>query len=406
MSEAGASFGYVALDEGGRRRRGVVVARDEAGAFAALKGQGLMPVSVRPTRANSPESRGRGGGALNPRDVARLISDLAALLRAGADIRSALTIVATRNPSRALQEIVKSVSRDVSGGEAMDRVLERRLGPSYAFVAALAAAGEASGDLAGGLERGAEMLQARIALRDQLVSTLSYPTFVAVTAVVAFVVILTMVVPSVAPLAEAPGAEPSFAMRSLLGASAFLRGNGLWLLLIAGGGAAAAAFAGWTGLLSRLLDRAFIDGPWRRTSRALVYGGFAIALGGILSAGAPMGEALRLSLRAVRSDVARRRLEPISKAVRQGETLSNALGRTQGFPQPIAGLAFIGEETGALGPMLARAGRLEEEAAMKRIEAAGRMLGPLLIVVLGGLIGLMMAALLTGVSGLGDAALN
>lgn len=404
MSDTGARFSYVALDVEGRRRRGVVAASDEAGAFAQLKAQGLMPVSVRPATGNGP--REKTAAALSAREVASLVSDLAALLRAGADIRSALGIVATRNPSAALQTVTKDISREVSGGEAVDRVLERRLGAQYAFIAALAAAGEASGDLAGGLERGAEMLQARLAMRDQLVSTLSYPAFVFITAIAALLVILIAVVPSLAPLAEAPGAEPSLAMRALLGASGFVRTYGLVMLAMIGGLVVLTVLAGWTGILSRLADRAFMDGPWRRTTQGLVYGGFAIALGGILSAGAPMGEALRLSLRAVRSNQARQRLDPVSKAVRQGESLSTALARTPGFPPPIARLVVIGEETGALGPMLSRAGRLEEAAAMKRVEAGGRLLGPLLIVLLGGLIGLMMAALLSGVSGLGEAALN
>jgi type II secretory pathway component PulF len=171
-------------------------------------------------------------------------------------------------------------------------------------------------------------------------------------------------------------------------------------------GAISLAWAARAGLLSSTLDAAFLDGPLRRTARGLVYGGFAIALGGVLGAGAPMSEALRLATRSVRSDLARRRLEPVAQAVRQGEALSTALDRVAGFPGAVTRLASIGEASGALGPMLTRAGTLEEETAVRRIEAAGRILGPALIVGLGGLIGLLMAGLLSGVSGLGEAALN
>jgi type II secretory pathway component PulF len=138
----------------------------------------------------------------------------------------------------------------------------------------------------------------------------------------------------------------------------------------------------------------------------MIYGGFAIALGGILAAGAPVSDALRLSLRAVRSGLARKRLEPVAQAVRQGETLSVALARVQGFPDAIGRLVVIGEESGALGPMLVRSGRLAEQAALRRVEAAGQVLGPVMIVMLGGLIGLLMAGLLSGVTGLGDVALQ
>ena len=69
-------------------------------------------------------------------------------------------------------------------------------------------------------------------------------------------------------------------------------------------------------------------------------------------------------------------------------------------------MALIGEESGALGPMLARAGRLAEQVALRRIESLSRIIGPALIVALGGLVGLLMAGLLSGVAGLGDAALQ
>jgi type II secretory pathway component PulF len=92
--------------------------------------------------------------------------------------------------------------------------------------------------------------------------------------------------------------------------------------------------------------------------------------------------------------------------VRQGQSLSVALDRAKSFPTAIVRLAAVGEASGALGPMLARAGKLEEDSALRRIEASGRLLGPALIVLLGGLIGCLMAGLLSGVSQLGGAAIQ
>ena len=82
----------------------------------------------------------------------------------------------------------------------------------------------------------------------------------------------------------------------------------------------------------------------------------------------PMSETLRLAIRAVGSPLAKKRLEPVLHQVRQGEALSAALERVRGFPSAISRLAAVGEATGSLGQMLTRAGRLEEEAAIRRIE--------------------------------------
>lgn len=404
MSEAAPLYGYVALDASGRKVRGELEVASEEAAFINLKAQGLMPVSVKVVARR--RERARTAAGLGDRETAELVADLAALLTAGADIRSALAIIGGKAAKAPVQAAARAMARDISGGEALNVALGRQLPERHRFIAALLAAGEASGDLIGGLERGAEMLEARLRIRDQLVSVLAYPVFVLITAIVSFLIILTLVVPSLAPLAEAPGAQPGLAMRLLLGASRFLTGNG-WLL--AGAGVAlviAGVVAGATGLLRSGAERLALDGPGRRTAAGLVYGGFAVALGGMLSAGAPVSDALRLSSRAVRSGLARKRLEPVGAAVRQGQALSAALTQVSGFPDEIARLTLIGEESGALGPMLVRAGRLAEQAALRRIESASRIIGPALIVALGGLIGLLMAGLLSGVTGLGDAALQ
>lgn len=404
MSEGPSRYAYVAVDSAGRKVRGALDVASESSAFAALKSQGLMPVTVRPARIRA-ESAARATG-LSDRDTAGLVSDLAALLAAGSDIRTALTIIGGKAARPQVQAAAKAMARDVSGGDALSAALERQLAERHRFIAALLAAGEVSSDLIGGLERGAEMLEARIKMRDQLVSVLAYPVFVMLTAIASFLIILTLVVPSLAPLAEAPGAEPGLPMRLLLAASRFLTGNGWLLAGTAVVGSVALAAAGAAGLLRGGLERLVLDGPGRRTAEGLIYGGFAIALGGMLAAGAPVSEALRLSLRSVRSRLAQKRLEPVGGSVRQGTALSTALTNVTGFPDEIGRLALIGEESGALGSMLVRAGRLAEQAALRRIESASRIIGPALIVALGGLIGLLMAGLLSGVTGLGDAALQ
>lgn len=348
MSDGPSRYAYVAVDAAGRKVRGELNVASEAAAFSSLKSQGLMPVTVKAAIARR-ESAAKAV-ELSDRDTAELVSDLAALLAAGSDIRTALTIIGGKAARPNVQAAAKVMARDISGGDALSAALERQLAERHRFIAALLSAGEVSSDLIGGLERGAEMLEARIKMRDQLVSVLAYPVFVMLTAIVSFLIILTLVVPSLAPLAEAPGAEPGLPMRLLLAASRFLTGNG-WLLagtLLAI--AIAGAAAGAAGLLRGGLERLVLDGPGRRTAEGLIYGGFAIALGGMLAAGAPIGEALRLSLRSVRSRLAQKRLEPVGGAVRQGTALSVALTNVNGFPDQIGRLALIGEEVWRSGP--------------------------------------------------------
>jgi type II secretory pathway component PulF len=403
MPREAASFDYVAIDEAGRRVKGTLTALSDGGAFEQLKRQGYAPIHIRPARqATAGVSKAR---ALNNRETAELLSDIAALLKAGSDMRTALSVIGAKSEKPHVRLVCRDLSADISGGEALDLAFARRL-PRHPFVPALVAAGEAAGDLGGGLQRAAEMLGSQVRLKDQLVSVLAYPAFVLVTALIAIGIILFFVIPALAPLVEQPGADPPFLMKILVGASEGARSNALVIVAVLGLAVAGAVAAARLGLMARAIDRLMLDGPVRRTARGLVYGGFAIALGNILASGAPMGEALRLAIRSVRSEAARRRLEPVAQAVRQGASLSDVLGRVDGFPSSIARLAAIGEASGAMGATIARAGKLEEDQAIRWIETAGRLIGPALIIVLGGLIGLLMGGLLSGVSHLGDSALQ
>ncbi|KQZ22882.1 type II secretion system F family protein [Caulobacter sp. Root1472] len=398
----GQNFAYVARGADGKRVRGQVPAPSEQAAFERLRRQGLSPLKLRPARSRA----GGSGQGLQDRESAEILLSLADLLSAGADMRTALNVLLSRAQGSRVANACRRLLQDISAGEALDTAFARTLAPRHAFVAALVAAGEAAGDLPQALRRAGEMLEAAIKLRQQLIAALAYPLFVLISTLAAAGVILLAVVPSLEPLVSEGGEASAPILSGLLAASRLLREQGV---VLAGGlGVAAVLVAGLgrAGLLRGPLDRLWLTGPWRRTSCALAFGGFAISLGVMLSAGAPMSEALRLANRGVRSDLARSRLQVVLQQVRQGVSLSQALLGVKNFPPTIVRLVSVGESTGALGRMLRRSGKLEEDAAVRDIEAAARLLGPALIVLLGGLIGLMMAGLLSGVTELGQAALN
>lgn len=396
------TFAYGALDGEGHERRGAVHATTEAEAFLMVRSEGLAPIWIKPARISSTST----AAGLRDRECADLLDNLAELLLAGADIRTALSIIAARADRPVVQRVCQGLTRDIGGGEALDRAFGKNLGKHQALVSALVAAGEASGDLPGALRRTAQMIDARLKLRDQLVSVLAYPGFVLMSAIVAVLVILLVIIPTLAPLMADLGGEPPAAMQIMIKASDFLRSYGGLLVagVVVAGLAIAAAFrAGW---LTRPFEGAMLDGLVSRTTSSVVYGGFSIALGTMLTAGAPMGEALRLATRAVGFGVARARLEDVSLLVRQGEALSASLGRVRGFPTAIVRLAAVGEASSLLGEMLTRGGLLEEETALRRIRTIGQLAGPVLIVGLGAFLGLLMAGLLSGISQMGQAGLT
>ncbi|MGA0601549.1 type II secretion system F family protein [Caulobacter sp. KR2-114] len=397
--ERQANFAYWAVDPAGRRVRGQVQAADDTAAYGLLKRDGLSPTRLQRVAPRSRQTSSAPGN-LTDRQVGAFLSSLAVLLNAGADMRSALSLLARSHG--AVSAFAQGLAADISGGGAIDASFEARLPKRMEFVGALIAAGEASGDLAGGLQRAADMLAARLKIRDQLVAALSYPAFVLASTIAALAVILLFVIPSLAPLVNDSGQKPPLTLALLIGASTGLKVSLPWIGVGLAAGTVGLWLAARGGLLTRPFEAFLLQGPFARTARAIVYGGYAVALGSILASGASMSEALRLSNRIVRQRIAREQVELAAAAVREGQALSLALEGVAGLPDAIQQLAAVGEASGSLGTMLLRAGALQEQEAIQRIEAAGRVLGPALIVLLGGVVGLLMAGLLTGVAQLGQ----
>lgn len=396
-------FRYEAVEADGRRSHGVLEAADEAAAFETLRARGLTPLSLRPGPARQTAAK---AASPTDRESAEFLGSLADLLKAGSDIRTALGILGVGSDRGRIKRVVAVLTEDISAGEALERAFGRAFHGRNAFVSSMVAAGEAAGDLPGGLRRAADVLSSRLKLRDQLVSVLAYPLFVLVSAIAAVFVILLFIVPTIAPLAQEAGSEPPASLGALMAVSEFLQANLAWMGLALVSLVAGLVVATRLGMLASTIELLTLDGPLKRTVRAVVFGGFAISLGTMLAAGAPVTDALKLALRSVRNGGALRRLAPVGQKVRQGQPLSVALESVAGFPSSIVRLASVGEATNALGEMLMRGGKMEEEAALRRIETLGRLAGPALIVLLGAILGVLMGGLLSGVSQMGQEALG
>src|SRR5579863_4101928 len=118
MADGEIVFQYVAVDASGRRVKGAVAAADDNGAFEHLKRDGLSPISIRSAAAGAALSE-RRSATLADRDLAALLSDLAALLRAGADMRTAFGILSSRGAT-AVRATARALSADITGGESLE----------------------------------------------------------------------------------------------------------------------------------------------------------------------------------------------------------------------------------------------------------------------------------------------
>ena len=396
------TFSYAALDVRGALRRGSIAAPSRDEAIQLLRAEGLSAVRVRPAAHALIGAHAR----LSSAQLSELMLLLAQLLGAGSNVTTALGMLRAQQQRGRVTSVIEAVQRRIASGDSVADAFAHALRGQDGSVSALIAAGEMSGDLPGVLRTAATQIERDQALRAAFWSAISYPLFILVATMIALIIILGVVVPSLEPLVADASARPGASIRLLLGVSELLRRSWPWLAAVLAGSVVGGMALWRAGILGPLVERALLDGVLRGLTRCLVFGRTAAVLGRLLSAGIPASQALRLAAAAVPMNLARTRLEAAGAAIYEGAPMSRALQACKGMPPIVLRMAEVGEQSGSLGALLERAGDFEQAAALRDIQGIAKWLGPVLIVVLGGMIGTVMASLLGAISGIGSAVLS
>jgi general secretion pathway protein F len=245
------------------------------------------------------------------------------------------------------------------------------------------------------LERLADELEAADALRHQIIGAALYPAIVSAIALAIVVFLVTYVVPQVATVFAGSQRALPLLTRLMMGTSEAVRHHGGWLLALGALAALAAALAYRRPELGRRLDAAWLRMPLvGRLARGYNAARFCSTLAMLTGAGVPILRALQtaadtLGNRAMRADV----LDAVV-LVREGAPLSSALGGRPRFPALVPMFARLGEQTGQLPAMLQRAATLLAADVQRRASRLATLLEPLLIVTMGGVVMLIVLAVL------------
>jgi general secretion pathway protein F len=392
------AYRFEALDTAGKPSTGLVEADNARAARAQLRAQSLVPLQVTPVSAGVAPGVGRElftRRVFSSTALSVWTRQLAGLVGAGLPLERALTALADEAEDPKQRELVAHLRAEVNAGAPFARALAGSPREFDDVYRAVVAAGEQSGALGTVLERLADDLEERQALRAKLIGAMLYPAIVSLIAVVIVVFLVTYVVPQVASVfASSKRALPLLTV-IMLAISSFLRNWGFVLLALI-----AAGFAGLRVMLRNEAFRERFDAGWLglplagRLSRGYNAARFAGTLAMLAGAGVPILKALQaaaetLSNRAMRADA----MEALVQ-VREGAPLASALAAKKRFPGLLAMFARLGEQTGQLPQMLARAARQLGTEVQRRAMAMATILEPLLIVVMGALVMLIVLAVL------------
>lgn len=398
------AYRFEALQPDGHARKGVVEADSQKSARAQLRTQGLVPLLVEPIGAGEPGS----GSALpwwqQPVTQPRAFSasqravwtrQLAGLVGSGLPLERALAALAEEAPTERQKHLMAAIRAEVNAGSSLGRALGQHPREFPAIDQAVITAGEQSGHLGQVLEQLATDLEEQQTLRAKLMGAALYPAIVTLVALAIVVFLVTSVVPQVAGVFAGSQRQLPFLTVVMLAVSDGVRQWG-WLVVLL------ALTAGLT-LRSALRQeplRLRWDAAWLRLPvigrLSLGYNSarFASTLAMLTSAGVPILKALQsaadtLSNQALRADA----LDALVR-VREGAPLGLALSQHTRFPGLLSMFAKLGEQTGQLPVMLQRAAQQLSAEVQRRAMALATVLEPLLIVGMGGMVMLIVLAVL------------
>jgi type IV pilus assembly protein PilC len=383
-------FLWEGTDSRGNRIKGKSIATSEAAVRAELRKQGVVPVRIKKQTKLFQRS-----GKVTPSDIAIFSRQLATMLQAGIPLVQAFEIVGNGHDNPAMQKLILAIKQDLEGGTALAECLAKH--PLYFddLYVNLVEVGEQSGSLDVLLEKVASYKEKTEAIKKKIKKALFYPAAVVVVAIVVSAILLVFVIPQFDSLFKGFGADLPAFTRMVINLSDFMRSQG-WLVLIAVG--AAISWYLWLSKRSRKLreiqDKLALKLPV--VGPILVKAAiarFARTLSTMFSSGVPLVEALESVAGACGNVIYERGVLSMKDEVATGQRLQRAMENTDLFPNMVIQMIAVGEESGSLDQMSGKVADFYEEDVDNAVDSMSSLLEPLIMAILGVLVGGLVIAM-------------
>jgi len=383
-------FLWEGTDKAGKKVKGKLLSANESGVRAELRRKGIV---ARKVRKQSMLLRQRG--KVTPADIAIFSRQLATMLAAGIPLVQAFDIIGNGHDNPAMQKLVLAVKADVEGGTNLADALARH--PLYfddLFVN-LVTAGEQAGALESLLDEIATYKEKTEAIKKKIKKAMFYPAAVLVVAVIVTTILLIFVIPEFESLFQGFGADLPAFTQMVIDLSLFVRTQGIWLAMVIGGSFAAYIYAYKRSrrirmLQDRLMLKLPILGPILEKS---AIARFARTLSTMFAAGVPLVEGLESVAGATGNIVYEEATLRIRDEVSTGSRLQQCMENTDLFPNMVIQMIAVGEESGALDEMSAKVADFYEEDVDNAVDSMSSLLEPLIMSILGVLVGGLVVAM-------------
>jgi len=383
-----ATFAWVGQDKSGKTVRGEMRAGGEAQVTATLRRQGIKIVKVRKQTL-------RGGGKITDKDITFFTRQLATMMKSGVPLLQAFDIVGKGHSNPAVQRLLADVKTEVETGSSLKQAFAKH--PLYfdALFVNLVGAGEQAGILDTVLDRLATYKEKILAIQSKIKSALFYPIAVIVVAIIITAVIMIFVIPAFKNVFASFGADLPGPTLIVMAISDFF--VAYWYIVFGGIGFAVWAFF-WTWKRSTkmqiVMDRLFLRLPiFGELIRKSAIARWTRTLATMFAAGVPLVEALDSVAGAAGNYEYFAATKKIQTEISTGTSLTVAMQNAEVFPNMVVQMVSIGEEAGSLDAMLSKVADFYEAEVDDAVEALQSLMEPIMMVVLGTLIGGMVVAM-------------
>ncbi|ACV09001.1 type II secretion system F family protein [Jonesia denitrificans] len=391
------TYTYEAADKSGKIVKGKMEATSEAAVAQRLMANGGQPMSITQVNTgglNSEISIPGISDKISLKEIAIMSRQLATMINAGLSLLRALTILTEQTENKVLQGILGTVRSDVETGGSLSSALAKHPKVFPPLMINMVRAGETGGFLDKTLLSIAKNFEDEVKLKGKIKSAMTYPVVVLVIAILASAGMLIFIVPVFAGMFATLGGELPFVTQILVTMSDFLK-MAIWPILLL----VFAGFIWWNRIKHRKSVREKVDPVklkmpvFGKLTQKISIARFTRNLGAMLSAGVPILQALEIVGETSGNIVVEHAANDVIDSVRRGRALTAPLSENPVFPPMVVQMMAVGEDTGALDDMLEKIAEFYDAEVEATTEQLTSLIEPLMILVIGGIVGGMVIAL-------------
>ena len=382
----------------GKKVKGEFEARNTQGVFNYLKGQQIAP------NAKRIREKGKGldmeikipglGPKVSPKDVVLFTRQFATMIDAGLPLVQAIHLLGINHDNKACRKTFLAIQDDVESGGTLADALGRHPKAFDDLYVNMVKAGEGGGILDVILERLAVQLEKSMKLKREIKTAMIYPAVVVSAAVIVTAILLIFVIPTFKDLFEGFGQALPLPTQVVINISNFFVNNFIWIFL------ATAGLTGWfiyfikqprgKEVIHPIAIRLPIFGE---IIRKVAVARFTRTLGTMISSGVPILDALNICAKTAGNSVVERDVQRARLAISEGKSMVEPLSESVVFPPMVTSMIGVGESTGALDAMLSKIADFYEDEVDNAVTAMKQLIEPLMILVLGAIIGGLVVAM-------------